>query len=123
MASYFLYLTALCYYFCLNLIRKHSKEIYSELFHLINLGLWVFVFLFKMYIINYICDSITVKANKNNKVIHQLASVIQYTEITEEDGCKTLLPKLPNNCVTAMQPSDAEKSASRLNTRESLSAW
>lgn len=111
MASYFVYLTVLCYYFCMRLMWKHSsleEEMYSEIYYYFYMGLWIFLFSFKFYNINYICESIMVKvkscnshthtythvysiltniifqAKKKDKIIHQLTNMRQYVNISEE---------------------------------------
>ncbi|KAL6422647.1 hypothetical protein ACFW04_010706 [Cataglyphis niger] len=81
MTSYLLFLTIFCYYFCVILIKGYQKEIH--LYTWLDISLWIFLFLIKLCAINYICESITVKANGINKLI-QLTNSIRYADVWEE---------------------------------------
>ncbi|XP_070156714.1 uncharacterized protein [Polyergus mexicanus] len=80
MASYLVFLTALCYYVCTILIQGRQKEIKVWF----NIILWTFIFLMKLCVVNYICESVTDKANEINKTIHQLTNSIRYADVWKE---------------------------------------
>ncbi|XP_029665574.1 uncharacterized protein LOC115236975 [Formica exsecta] len=82
MTSYFLFLTLLCYYLCIILIEGWQKEIQIHIWF--NLSLWIFLFLMKLCVVNYICENVTVKANEINKIIHQLTNSIRYADVWKE---------------------------------------
>ncbi|XP_011868446.1 PREDICTED: putative gustatory receptor 28b [Vollenhovia emeryi] len=83
MASYLPYLTALFYYLYMMLVQEHRDEIYT-IYDWFNIGLWVFIFLIRIYIVNYTCESVTVKAKEINKTIHQLTNILQNNDIKKE---------------------------------------
>lgn len=47
-------------------MRKYSDELHSEISYLFNIGLWVFLFSFKLCTVNYICESVMVKVKLCN---------------------------------------------------------
>ncbi|XP_011638413.1 uncharacterized protein LOC105428053 [Pogonomyrmex barbatus] len=83
MASYLLYLTSLCYHICQMIIKEHRSDIYS-MYQWFNMSLWVFSFLLRLYVINYICESVSLKANKIDRIIHRFTSTLRYADIWKE---------------------------------------
>ncbi|XP_025073098.1 uncharacterized protein LOC112552315, partial [Pogonomyrmex barbatus] len=82
MAIYLFYITSLSYGLCMMLMQKVSKEILQSLMSWICLNLWLLITSIKLYIIHYICESVMIKANKIDKIIHQLT--LRYTDIWKE---------------------------------------
>ncbi|KAL6267840.1 hypothetical protein P5V15_000912, partial [Pogonomyrmex californicus] len=82
MVSYLLHLTELYYYLCVTLMYERIEEIYS--IYWFNTGLWIFVFSFKLHVINHVCENVTVKAHKIDKIIHQLMNTLRYADVRKE---------------------------------------
>ncbi|XP_072754242.1 uncharacterized protein [Anoplolepis gracilipes] len=82
MTSYLLLITTLCYYIYSILMTGNQKEI--QVYTWFSIVLWTSLFLVKLWTINYMCESVTIKANKINKTIHQLTSSIRYADIWME---------------------------------------
>ncbi|XP_071572210.1 putative gustatory receptor 28b [Temnothorax nylanderi] len=69
-ASYPLFGTSMCFYIYKLLTHKQRNLIpVSVWFRVIS---WTFMFVGKVYIINYICENVSVKANKIDKIINEL---------------------------------------------------
>ncbi|KAL6267839.1 hypothetical protein P5V15_000911 [Pogonomyrmex californicus] len=82
MASYLLFVTALCYYLYTILMSEYRKEIPVCIWF--RIASWAFIFVGKLYIINYICENVSVKATKIEEIINELASTLRYANFWKE---------------------------------------
>lgn len=60
MATYLLYLTSLIYYLYWMIIQEEREKLYT-FYDWFSIILWVSLFLVRLYIVNYICEYVTVK--------------------------------------------------------------
>ncbi|EZA58587.1 hypothetical protein X777_14752 [Ooceraea biroi] len=81
-ASYLLYLTAFCYHMFLFIKYEYRKDL--SFFDWFMICVWTSLFIIRLYIINYICDSVRYKANGIDKTIDQLTHVMRYADIWKE---------------------------------------
>ncbi|XP_072754244.1 uncharacterized protein [Anoplolepis gracilipes] len=82
MASYLFYLIELCYYLFGMLVKKQQEEIIKSA--LIGISLWTFSFVARLCTVNYICESVGVKANNINKITHYLTNTSEYASVRKE---------------------------------------
>ncbi|XP_011707021.1 PREDICTED: uncharacterized protein LOC105462192 [Wasmannia auropunctata] len=82
MTSCLLYLTGLCHLVC-QLIMREYRELLSIYFWF-DVNMWIFLFLLKVYIVNYTCESVSLKANKIDNIIHELSSALRYADVWKE---------------------------------------
>ncbi|XP_032681983.1 uncharacterized protein LOC116849175 [Odontomachus brunneus] len=80
MLIYLLLLTTLTYNFCIMLLSGKETSIRAWLAYVI-LGSISFM---RLYSLNHICESISVKANKISETIHQLTIILRYADIHQE---------------------------------------
>ncbi|XP_014481746.1 PREDICTED: uncharacterized protein LOC106748064 [Dinoponera quadriceps] len=46
--------------------------------------MWSCICTMKLYFVNYVCERVSIKANKVNETIHQLTGIFRYADIREE---------------------------------------
>jgi len=63
MIFYPLSVTSVCYYLYKLLMYKHRDKIPGYLWF--RIGSWIFIFIGKFYIINYICENVSAKVKKS----------------------------------------------------------
>lgn len=71
MISYVIYLTSLCHALCYMWMHEHRQEI--SWYNWIGTVFWTFMFIVKLYGINYICENVKIKVrlctiNKNQTI-------------------------------------------------------
>ncbi|XP_071632480.1 putative gustatory receptor 28b isoform X2 [Temnothorax longispinosus] len=74
MTTCFIFITSLAYGICMMLMQVLSKEISQSSYIWINVCLSFFALLIRVYVVNYICESVMIKANEINKIIYQIPS-------------------------------------------------
>lgn len=62
MASYSLSITSMCYYFYKVLTYEHREMMPMIVWF--RLAFWAFMFVGKLYTVNYICENVSVKVKK-----------------------------------------------------------
>ncbi|KAL6422645.1 hypothetical protein ACFW04_010705 [Cataglyphis niger] len=82
MASYLFFLTSLCHYLYAMLTQKIHEE--AQMTAWFGNILWAVVFISRLCVINYFCETISVKANEISKIIYQLISILRYANIRKE---------------------------------------
>ncbi|XP_011868445.1 PREDICTED: uncharacterized protein LOC105562314 [Vollenhovia emeryi] len=82
LTTYLLFLTATCYYMYGMIMRKDRAEISITAWY--HISSWAIVFVAKLFTINCICENVSVKANKIDKVVHRLINAAQYSDIRKE---------------------------------------
>ncbi|XP_032682000.1 uncharacterized protein LOC116849188 [Odontomachus brunneus] len=80
MLTYFLFLTALAFNFCIMLLSGKGMPIRAWLGN----GILTSICIMRLYSVNHICESISVKANKISETIHQLTIILRYADIHQE---------------------------------------
>ncbi|XP_011868447.1 PREDICTED: uncharacterized protein LOC105562317 [Vollenhovia emeryi] len=84
MASCLLYLTSLFYYvYYMLYVIQEQDETYT-IYDWFSIIVWVSMFLVRLYIVNYICENVTEKANKINKLFHRFTYIRQNADAWEE---------------------------------------
>ncbi|XP_071572179.1 uncharacterized protein [Temnothorax nylanderi] len=84
-----IFMTSLAYGACMMLMQELSKEILQSPTIWFNFSSWFFALLIRVYAVNYICESVMIKANEINKIIYQIPSntlkiTHQYADAWEE---------------------------------------
>ncbi|XP_070156715.1 uncharacterized protein [Polyergus mexicanus] len=87
MISYFILLTGVFYYqyrmiLCYNHNYKDNGE--GQLIFLIHTEIWTSMHLIKFVTLNYICESVSTKAEKIKDMIHKLTNLIYFNQIRED---------------------------------------
>ncbi|XP_032681992.1 uncharacterized protein LOC116849181 [Odontomachus brunneus] len=80
MLTYLLFLTILAFYFCIMLLERKHVSIRT----CVSTSVWACICIIRLYSINYICESVSVKANKISETIHQLTIILRYVDIHQE---------------------------------------
>ncbi|XP_032682016.1 uncharacterized protein LOC116849204 [Odontomachus brunneus] len=80
MLTYLLDFTSLAFYFCMGLLIWKGISIYIWLSGIILACICII----RLYSINYICESLSVKANKIGETIHQLTIILRYADMHQE---------------------------------------
>ncbi|XP_012218180.1 uncharacterized protein [Linepithema humile] len=81
MASYLFFISALCYFFYIMIQEQHNK---ISLYYRFDNIFWISLSFIRVAVISFICENVTVKANKIGKVIHQLTNSLRYTDVSKE---------------------------------------
>ncbi|XP_071572214.1 uncharacterized protein [Temnothorax nylanderi] len=74
MTTCLIFITSLAYGICMMLMQELSKEILQSPYVWINISLSFFALLIRVYAVNYICESVMIKANEINNIIYQIPS-------------------------------------------------
>ncbi|XP_067207940.1 putative gustatory receptor 28b [Linepithema humile] len=82
MTSYVIYLTSQCHVLCIMWLNEHRLQI--SLYNWIGVACWVFVFIVRLYGINYTCENVRIKANMINKLIYKMTDTIEYANVWKE---------------------------------------
>ncbi|CAL1672159.1 unnamed protein product [Lasius platythorax] len=82
MVSYFTSISTICYGLFVMLTQEHREEI--SVYTWINISCWTSILVVRLHIINHICESVRVKAKEIDNIIHQLTSILRYTNIFKE---------------------------------------
>ncbi|XP_036140803.1 putative gustatory receptor 28b [Monomorium pharaonis] len=82
MVSYPLTVTSICYYLYKLLMNKYGLFIPTIVW--CRVVSWLFVFVGKFYIINYICENVSVKAYTIEKTINELTNILRYADVWKE---------------------------------------
>ncbi|XP_067207939.1 uncharacterized protein [Linepithema humile] len=77
---YITYLPIMCFFLCVMIIIKY-REFFSIQFRVLC---WTFIFLVRFCSVNYICETVTFKANNIDKIIHQLVDILRYNDVSKE---------------------------------------
>ncbi|KAL6422648.1 hypothetical protein ACFW04_010707 [Cataglyphis niger] len=93
MISHFVCLIGLLYFqyhiiICFKKTHKDSLEI--ELIILIHTNVWCGFYLIKLITLNYICESVGIKAKKTENMIHKLTNLVYFNQI-RKDICQFVL--------------------------------
>ncbi|XP_032681994.1 uncharacterized protein LOC116849183 [Odontomachus brunneus] len=80
MLTYLLYFTSLAFYVSILLPIRKGISIYIWL----NGIILVCICIIRLYSLNYICESVSVKANKISETIHQLTIILRYADMHQE---------------------------------------
>ncbi|XP_032681962.1 uncharacterized protein LOC116849169 isoform X2 [Odontomachus brunneus] len=80
MLIYLLGLTGLAHYFCTILLSRKGILMRDCLGNV----MWSSICIMRLYYVNHICESISVKANKISETIHQLTIILRYADIHQE---------------------------------------
>ncbi|XP_032681998.1 uncharacterized protein LOC116849186 [Odontomachus brunneus] len=75
-----LFLTSVAYNFCIILLMRKGISISTWL----GTTIWACICIIRLYSINYICESVSVKANKISEITHQLTISLRYADIHQE---------------------------------------
>ncbi|XP_032681995.1 uncharacterized protein LOC116849184 [Odontomachus brunneus] len=73
-------LTSVASRFCIMLLIRKGISISTWL----GASIWACTCMIRLYSINYICESVSVKANKISEIIHQLTIILRYADIHQE---------------------------------------
>ncbi|XP_071632445.1 putative gustatory receptor 28b isoform X1 [Temnothorax longispinosus] len=84
MTSCFLYLTGLCHWLCQMVMREYNDEEKYTIYLYFRQGTWLFLFLLKLYTVNYMCENVSLKANQIDKIIHKLSNTLRYADVWKE---------------------------------------
>ncbi|XP_032681963.1 uncharacterized protein LOC116849170 [Odontomachus brunneus] len=80
MLNYLLFFTSLAFYVSIFLLTWKGIPIYIWL----NGIILACICIIKLYSLNYICESVSVKANKISETIHQLTIILRYADMHQE---------------------------------------
>ncbi|XP_067207937.1 putative gustatory receptor 28b [Linepithema humile] len=82
--SYLFFVTILCFKSYFFVTRGIGEEILLSITYGFRRGLWIVVILMRLYIINYMCENVKLKANKIDIVIHHLTNTLRYADVWKE---------------------------------------
>ncbi|XP_072754246.1 uncharacterized protein [Anoplolepis gracilipes] len=81
MASLITNITVIC--FGVNiLLTQYQKSL--PLYQWFGISYWISMLVVRLYVINYICECVQVKAKKIEKIFHELTNIIRYADIWKE---------------------------------------
>ncbi|EZA58588.1 hypothetical protein X777_14753, partial [Ooceraea biroi] len=78
--AYLIYLTRLCHFL---ILYRHYFDL-SMITEWLDIFIWAFIYVIRLFCLNYVCESVCAKANKIDQIIHQLADIPRYADLRSE---------------------------------------
>ncbi|XP_036140805.1 uncharacterized protein LOC105832090 [Monomorium pharaonis] len=81
MVAHLIFLTRLFRFFIVHI----TMDVFIlSLADWIDVYLWVFLYIAKLFCLNYICESVSAKSNEMNTIIQRLTDFLQYADVRDE---------------------------------------